>query len=162
MVFPKVWIALPPLRFIYIHVYKNICIQINMHSCTTQTRTHVRVCIFISIDINTLWGDYPIFPICACAIDHVLTDLPNAHAQCFLQRASAMLLTMYNALACCHFALAHCNLQRRARCHYALAWCYLQCTTRYCVVTNTPLRFYKWPHHEILRSPACINMSNTN
>ena len=43
---------------------------------------------------------------------HFLTQLPNALAQCYLQRASdvtynvqrasAMLLAMYNALARCH------------------------------------------------------------
>ena len=47
-------------------------------------------------------GDYPIFPICTCAIYHFLKQLSNALAQCYLQRASTMLLTLYNALARCH------------------------------------------------------------
>ena len=71
-----------------------------------------------------------------CAIYHFLTQLTNALAQCYLQRASAILLTMYNALA---------------RCHFALARCYLQFTTRQRVVTNTPLRFCKSPYPNAIR-----------
>ena len=93
-----------------------------------NTHTHTRVCIYISIYINKFWVDYRIFPICACAKYHFLTQLPNALAQCYLQRASAMLLTMYSALARCQFALAQWYLQRAsamlptmynalARCH---------------------------------------------
>ena len=70
----------------------------------------------------------PSILICACAIYHFFTQRLNALAQCYLQRASTMLLTMYNALARCHqhavtllqMALGHPDtIEFKATCYFS-------------------------------------------
>ena len=96
----------PPLKESLLHYWGG---RIALYFCLAAIINEIYLFFLDKISVTP-------FPICACAIYHFLTQLPNALAQCYLQRASAMLLTMYNALARCHFALARCyvtyNVQR--------------------------------------------------
>ena len=130
--------APPHIPYVFVARVVNKIHNVNM--CVT----HVRVYISIHVYINKFGGDYPIFPICACAIYmyHFLTQLPNALARCYLQCTPRQRNVTYNALV---------------RCHFALARCYLQCTTRQRVVTNTPLCFCKWPYPDTILKRSPLN-----
>ena len=74
-----------------------------MYNTHTHTHTHTRACVYIYfyrlcyfflLYINKLGGGG--YPICACAIQHFLTQLSNALAECYLQCTTRQRDVTYN------------------------------------------------------------------